>query len=110
MQSKIVKLLVIIGMAVVIVSCGKSTPGGPGTNPSSDQTQSSQPSNSSQAQSGQVDETSPSAFQGGITAREGYEQALQKAVEWSPSAILSEVAQTTVNLEGKSTRWIYYFV
>jgi hypothetical protein len=110
MRQQILKLVVIVVMMFLIVSCNQSKAGGSGTNPNSNQTQSSQSGSSSQAQSGQTDQSNPSTFQGGITVRAGYDQALQKALEWSSTAILSEVAQTTINLEGNSKSWIYYFV
>lgn len=51
----------------------------------------------------------PAALQGGITARAGYDQALPKALEWRSTAVLAEVSETPVDLEGKSTSWAYYF-
>ena len=109
MRIKIFKLVAIVGMMLLVVSCNQSEAAKPGTTPSSNQPQSSQAAESNQSQSSQSKENTLSDFQGGITVREGYDQALPKALEWSPTAILSEVYETPINLEGKSQSWIYYF-
>jgi hypothetical protein len=109
MLIKILKLIAIAGMMLLVVSCNQSEAAKPGTNPNSDQPQSSQADQSNQSQSSQSKENTLSEFQGGITVRDGYDQALPKALEWSPTAVLSEVYETPINLEGKSKSWIYYF-
>jgi hypothetical protein len=109
MLTKILRLVVITGIVLLGVSCAQSGTTESGTSPTSNQSQSSQVDSSNQAQAGQPDKNNLSNFQGGITVREGYDQALPKALEWSPTAVLSEVSETPVNLEGKSQSWIYYF-
>jgi len=109
MLVKILKLVAIVGMTLLVVSCNQSEAAKPGITPSSNQPQSSQAAESNQSQSSQTKETTLSDFQGGITVRDGYDLARPKALEWSPTAILSEVSETPINLEGKSQSWIYYF-
>jgi hypothetical protein len=109
MLTKLLRLIAIAGVVLIAVSCKQSGATESGTDTTTNQSQSSQAESSSQSQSNQPDSNNPSAFQGGITVRDGYEQALPKALEWSPTAILSEVIESPINQEGKSQLWIYYF-
>jgi hypothetical protein len=109
MSTKLMRLILIVGISLLTLSCGQSKTGEQATNPSNDQNQSSQSGSSNQQQENQANANNPSEFNNGITAREGYEQALPKALEWSSTAVLEEVNQTTINIEGKSKSWIYYF-
>lgn len=107
MSIKIIKLVVCLGIILLMVSCSSAKSDDQGS-PNVNQTQSSQNGNN-QPQNDQANSDNPSNFKGGITVREGYEQALPKALEWSASAILEEVAPTLINLDGKSNSWMYYF-
>ena len=109
MLIKLFKLVAIVGMLLLVVSCNQSKAANPGTTPGSDQPQSSQADDNQEQQSSQTKENTLSEFSGGITVREGYDQALPKALEWSSTAVLSEVNESPINLEGKSKSWIYSF-
>ena len=109
MITKLSRLIAIAGVVLIVVSCKDSGVTESGTDTTTNQSPSSQAESSSQSQSNQPDSNNPSAFQGGITVRDGYEQALLKALEWSPTTILSEVIESPINQEGKSQSWIYYF-
>ena len=107
MPAKKPGLLSILAVMILLLSCNLPHAGAPAAaNPNQAQAgkSASQPGQPAQAAPG-----SPSAFKGGITARAGYDLALPKAQAWSPSAILWMVESTSVNLEGKSQAWTYYF-
>ena len=108
MLAKVLKLVAIVGVMLLLIGCGGTDAAKPGTTPGSDQPQSEQPP-ANQPQPNPSNENNLSAFPGGITVREGYDQALPKALEWSQTAVLSEVNETPINMEGKSKSWIYYF-
>lgn len=83
----------------------------PGEAPSPAQGQDTQPSPAPKDQPAAND---PTDFQGGLTARQGYEVAIQKALEWNANAVLSDITlyheSPSTNREGKSTSWVYSFV